>query len=128
MAIVEDVIQGDVGQRVQVIRYPRVLVTVAEVAPELLACSRAFIQGILKPNILLSTVWKDEIPTGFETYAADLLYVYMSPHVDVLESYYVDILQYTRELTYPLPAVTFESMMFLFPRWDMDSFPGGVLT
>ena len=74
MAIVQDVIQGDVGQRVQVIRYPRVpLVTVAEVAPpELLACSRAFIQGILKPNILLSTVWKDEIPTGFGSYAADL--------------------------------------------------------
>ncbi len=26
---------------------------------------------------------------------------------------------------YPLPIVTFESMMFLFPRWDMWSFPGG---
>ena len=34
----------------------------------------------------------------------------------------------SRELTYPLPAGTFKSMMFLFPRWDMDSFPGEYVT
>ena len=31
------------------------------------------------------------------------------------------------EQTYPLPAGTFESMIFLFPRRDMWSFPGGYI-
>ena len=35
------------------------------------------------------------------------------------------ILVPSSKLTYPLPAGTFESMIFLFPRWDMDAFPGG---
>ena len=69
MAIVQEVIQGVWCLPFQVTRsriltkVPRVppLVTVAEVAPpELLASSSCFIQRILKPNILLSTVWRDE--------------------------------------------------------------------
>ena len=112
-------------------KVPRVppLVTVAEVAPpELLASSSGFIQRLLKPNMLLSTVWRDENSDRLWK----LGYRFTSKRVPIacgrvrviVMSISFNILQYSlqgTDMTYPLPALTFELMLFLFPFGGIGS-------
>ena len=112
MAIVQEVLQEFWCLPFQVTRsriltkVPRVppLVTVAEVAPpELLASSSGFIQRILKPNILLSTVWRDENSIRPALEARLQIYVKRVPiacaRVRVIFCRYLQYLQYSLQGT-----------------------------